>query len=262
LKIGIVTISYNQARFVDEAILSVQSQDGPFEREHVIVDAGSTDESRDIILARKDEHTKLIFEPDKGPADGLNRGFQDCKADIYSYLNSDDRYVPGAFAYVSEFFERNPEIDVLLGACRIIDERGKARWRKALSTPFSIKRFLYGITLTIQPATFFRRSTWEKTTGFNIDNRTCWDCELIIDMALTKANFATVSDVLADFRIYPESFTGSGQQSLSPFKLDQERITQKLCKEGYRRPPMLARFLARSACRLNPIRRAQELCLH
>ena len=72
--LGIVTISYNQARFLTEAIDSVRLRD-PDRLRYVIVDPGSTDGSREIIRCRHDRFSAIILEPDSGPADGLNKGF-------------------------------------------------------------------------------------------------------------------------------------------------------------------------------------------
>ena len=74
LKFSIVTISFNQARFLEQAILSVISQDY-LNIQYIVVDPGSTDGSRDIIEKYHNHIDKIIFEPDNGPADGLNKGF-------------------------------------------------------------------------------------------------------------------------------------------------------------------------------------------
>ncbi len=76
MKISIVTISYNQGRFVEAAIRSIveQRRDG-CDVEYVFVDAGSTDETLAILDRYKEEIDHLIVEPDDGPADGLNKGF-------------------------------------------------------------------------------------------------------------------------------------------------------------------------------------------
>ena len=71
---GIVTISFNQARFLEEALDSV-SVLPPHRVEYVMVDPGSTDGSCDIVQRRRSEFAAAIMEPDRGPADGLNKGF-------------------------------------------------------------------------------------------------------------------------------------------------------------------------------------------
>ena len=74
MKVTIVSISFNQAAFLEQAIRSVVDQDyGNIE--YIIVDPGSTDGSHEIIERYRDRITKVIIEPDEGPADGLNKGF-------------------------------------------------------------------------------------------------------------------------------------------------------------------------------------------
>ncbi len=74
MKVSVVTISYNQAEFLEQCIRSVIEQDYD-DIEYIVVDPGSTDGSRDIIEKYHDYIDHIIFEPDCGPADGLNKGF-------------------------------------------------------------------------------------------------------------------------------------------------------------------------------------------
>jgi len=94
MKFSIVTISYNQAQFLEKAILSVLNQEG-VGLEYIVVDPGSTDGSREIIERYRDRFGHVVFEKDHGPADGLNKGFQYATGDVYGYLNSDDVLLPG-----------------------------------------------------------------------------------------------------------------------------------------------------------------------
>src|SRR2546423_8904578 len=112
MNLGIVTISFNQAAYLTEAIESVQLAD-PERMEYVVVDAGSSDGSRAIINRNRRRFSRIIFAPDDGPADGLNKGFAATTAEILGYLNSDDRFAPGALDFVLAYFEAHPRIDVL-----------------------------------------------------------------------------------------------------------------------------------------------------
>ena len=62
---------------------------------------------------------------------------------------------------------------------------------------------------------------------FNIENRVNWDGELIVDLALAGASIHQTQMVLGDFRIYPNSITGSGRLA-EMAKLERDRIARKV----------------------------------
>ena len=206
MTVSIVTVSFNQARFLPEAIASIQDQKGA-KVEHVIVDPGSTDGSREIASAMANESTKLLFQPDDGPADGLNAGFAETSGDILGYINSDDRLEPGAAQFVERWFAQHPDVDVLSGANRIINEDGSTRWRLRAPVPFSAELSVAGLTTVVQQSTFIRRRAYDRTAGFDTRNRTTWDLELMVDLDLNGARFATVHRALAGFRYHGSTIT-------------------------------------------------------
>nr|MDQ2901751.1 glycosyltransferase [Acidobacteriota bacterium] len=108
MKLSVVTISLNQARFLAEAIDSVQASRGNTV-DYVIVDPGSGDGSREIVGRNRARLSHILLEPDNGPADGLNNGFDHCEGEVLGYLNADDRYPPGTLDYVARYFETHPE---------------------------------------------------------------------------------------------------------------------------------------------------------
>src|SRR5215212_920496 len=114
MKFSIVTISFNQVRFLEQAIYSVLEQDHP-SVEYIVVDPGSTDGSREIIERYRDRIDKVVFEPDKGPADGLNKGFAHASGDVFGFPNSDDILEPGTLSGVARYFETHPEVDLVSG---------------------------------------------------------------------------------------------------------------------------------------------------
>lgn len=251
-KLGIVTISFNQAGYLQEAIDSVKVADRS-RLAYVIVDPGSKDGSRDIIEANKDRFSRMLLDPDKGPADGLNKGFAACDADVYGYLNSDDRFVPGALDWVLEYFDQNPGVDLLLGAIRIMDEKGKPSFRGRAPDKLDLTRYVHESCYFWQQATFFRRSLYEKTTGFNPENILLWDGELVLDMALAGASIGYTNTILGDFRLYPESITGSDRMR-NRRKVEYGRLQERIAKAGYRVMPPAEQKRARLLYRYNPLR--------
>jgi glycosyltransferase involved in cell wall biosynthesis len=94
MKFSIVTISYNQGKYLRECIESVLNQQEDADIEYIVVDPGSIDESKEIINSYK--QIIKVFELDKGPADGLNKGFQLATGDYFGFINADDYLLPGA----------------------------------------------------------------------------------------------------------------------------------------------------------------------
>lgn len=209
MKVSIVTLSFNQAEFLERAILSVLGQDWP-DVEFIVVDPGSTDGSRDIIARHAARIARILLEPDGGPADGLNKGFAVATGEVLGYLNADDTLLPGAIRAAAEDLARHPGIDVVVGHGYIVDAAGRVL-RRFRSAPFGLWRFAYGASVVMQQSTFFRRRAFVAAGGFNTANRTSWDAELMLRMALAGCRFRLVDGWWSTFTIHDSSISGSGR---------------------------------------------------
>lgn len=230
LSMGVVTLSFNQVGYLSQAIESVSVGD-PRRLRYVIVDPGSTDGSREIIKKYAGRFHATCLEADRGPADGLNKGFGLCGGDILGYLNSDDRFVAGALDFALAYFANNPDIDVLLGSIRIVDGSGRISIRCRPVERFDPALHVAGACNVWQQATFFRRKAFEAVGGFNVDNPISWDSELVVDLMLKGCRLGYTHLALGDFRQYEESLTGSSR--LRREHLDaRRRIRGKLEQSG------------------------------
>jgi glycosyltransferase involved in cell wall biosynthesis len=209
MKFSIVTVSFNQAQFLEATIKSVIEQDYP-DIEYIVVDPGSTDGSREIIERYRDRITTVVLEPDRGAADGLNKGFARATGQLFGFLNSDDILLPGALSAAAKFLIANPRIDMVSGKCEVIDAEGRFL-RHAWSDRFSLWRFAHGGCTLIQPSSFFRATAYRATGGFNPDNGSNWDGELFVAMARQGARFARVHETWSGYRVHGQSITGSAR---------------------------------------------------
>lgn len=221
-KISLVTISYNQCQFLERAIQSVLGQNYP-NLDYIVVDPGSTDGSREIIERYRNQIAHILYEPDRGPADGLNRGFSLATGEIYGYLNSDDELEPGALHYIAKLFQNAPAVDVFSGHATIVDSRGEPI-RRVWSDPMNLLSLAYGASVTIQPSTFIRRGAFEKSGGFNIENKSSWDGELMLALAKTGAVITVTNKFLSKYRLHQLSITGSGSQHERMREWDRRRF--------------------------------------
>jgi glycosyltransferase involved in cell wall biosynthesis len=206
-RVSIVTLSFNQGRFLEGAIRSVIDQSYPA-LEYVVVDPGSVDDSRAIIERYRDRIDYCVFKPDNGPAQGLNHGFSTTTGEIFGFVNADDLLLPDAVRLVANYFCRHPNVDVLLGCGIWIDEDGRVL-KHVVPSHFSIGAAAHGRFEFMQQATFIRRTLFERCGGFNESNRICWDGELLIDLAKSGARFGRSSLELGAFRFYQGTITDS-----------------------------------------------------
>lgn len=208
-KISVVTISFNQAAFLEKTILSVLNQNYP-NTEYIIIDGGSTDESINIIKKHANRIHHWCSEPDNGPASALNKGFSRATGEIFTFLNSDDIFLTNAFNKVIDAFQKHNNIEVIYGNCLRIDELGNTT-RKLYSSKWNFRRFIFGEANIIQQSVFFRRSIFQKVKGFNENNHTCWDGELWASFGIEKAKFFYLNEFLGGFRVHKDSITGSSR---------------------------------------------------
>lgn len=151
-KISVVTASLNQAKYIEDAMVSVLEQQYP-NFEHIIMDGGSTDETLEIL--KRYPQVRWISEPDEGQADAINKGFRIASGEIVAWLNADDYYLLNTFMDVAKFFQRNQGFDVFYGQCMFVDENKKNTHKKD-------QAFDYGVLLDYgcyvpSTSTFFNR---------------------------------------------------------------------------------------------------------
>jgi glycosyltransferase involved in cell wall biosynthesis len=178
--ISVVTPSYNQARFLEDTLRSVLSQDYP-RSEHIVVDGGSTDGSVDIIRRHAPHLRYWVSEPDRGQSHAINKGLAMAQGGVLAWLNSDDTYLPGALAEVGAFFARHPDVDLVYGDYVYTDADGRPLRRRHVFATMSYESLLYHDYLG-QPAVFFRRSLFDKVGPLDESLHYCMDWDLFLRM--------------------------------------------------------------------------------
>ena len=88
-KVSVITISYNNAEGLRRTIESVVAQNYS-DYEYIIIDGGSTDNSRQIIESYADHISYWVSEPDKGVYNAMNKGIAQATGEYLHFLNSGD----------------------------------------------------------------------------------------------------------------------------------------------------------------------------
>jgi hypothetical protein len=120
--VSIVVTSYNYGRFLAEAIDSCLAQTHP-DTEIVVVDDGSTDDSRRIIESYGSAIVPVLKD-NGGHASAINAGFAKCRGELVCPLDSDDRFEPGKVAAIVDAWRARPQAYLLYHQLQTIDGSG------------------------------------------------------------------------------------------------------------------------------------------
>jgi len=200
-QISIITPSFNQGKYIEDAIKSVLIQKYP-NIEHIIIDNCSTDNTLEIL--KKYSHLNWISETDKGQSNALNKGFRMASGDILGWLNADDFYLPDGFHKIVKIFKNFTDTDIVYGNWYFVDENGK-EIKKFQTIPYSHKSIIYYGPYIGSTALFFRRNIIDE--GLFIDERFKYamDWEWYARLGRYKKKFVFINSDLAGFRVHGEN---------------------------------------------------------
>jgi len=168
--VSIITPTRNHARYLAAAMESVVSQAGSFHLDYIIKDGGSDDGSAPKIreLAERVNGGRYDVKcgsirvrwssgPDGGQAVAINQGLAMATGDVVAWLNSDDRYEPGAIKAALDVLGAHPSVGFVYGDCRYVTPEGQTVSTRSGPERFEWRRFVTGTQGLAQPTVFVRR---------------------------------------------------------------------------------------------------------
>lgn len=218
MKISVVMPSFNQARFLGEAVRSVLDHKLADGVELVVLDACSTDGSAAYLRSINDPRLTWTSEADRGQSDAVNKGMRRVAGDVVTWLNSDDLYVAGALEKVARAFCARPEARWVVGRVIVVDEdgrefrRGVTRYKNRRLDRYTLRSLLVQNFIS-QMGVFWRRDFGEEVAYPNGDLldpslHYCMDYDLWLRFAL-RSEPVILDDTVACFRFYRGSKSGA-----------------------------------------------------
>ena len=179
MKLSIITVCYNSAAHIADAINSVHKQDYP-DIEHIVIDGNSTDGTQKIL---EENHTKMahwISEPDQGIYDAMNKGIALATGEVVGILNSDDFYFDHqVLNKVAKAFT-DPNVDAVFGDLIFVDPNNLSKTVRTYSSrKWHPDRFAKGY-MPAHPTFFVRHRYYEKHGLFETDYQIAADYEMLI----------------------------------------------------------------------------------
>jgi glycosyltransferase involved in cell wall biosynthesis len=105
--VSILISNYNYGRFLRHAIDSALNQTHD-QIEVVVVDDGSTDESREIIVSYGSKIVPL-FQANGGQSAAFNSGFAACHGELVCLLDADDEFLPSKVQRIVHEYGASPD---------------------------------------------------------------------------------------------------------------------------------------------------------
>lgn len=201
LKITVITVCFNAAQTIGDALRSVASQSWP-DVEHIVIDGASRDNTLQVIEANSARVARVISEPDKGIYDAMNKGIRLATGDVVGFLNADDVYSsPDTLRTIAEALQAAPDCDAAYGDLVYVDKlRPEQVFRYWKSEPFDPRSLRRG-WMPPHPTLYVRRSVLEAVGSFDTTLRIAADYEFMVRLFKRPGrSYAYVPRILVSMR--------------------------------------------------------------
>lgn len=211
MKITVIIPAFNSAQTIDDTLRSIVSQNWP-DLEIIVQDGGSGDHTKVIVGKYPLAISGWQSEPDRGLYEAMNKGISRATGEVVAILNSDDIWMPNTLELVAWVFSRNPDIGVVSGSIEVWEDLPGGANVVLRSSLLHLHR---GMTVQ-HPATFVRRSVYERVGLFNTRYRIGADYDFVLRCLKANIPWMILADILVCMR--------AGGKGGSTFSRDDWRI--------------------------------------
>jgi len=226
MKISVITVCLNSALTLQSSLESVAKQDWSAV-EHIVIDGGSTDGTRDILYRSRSQLAYFVSEPDGGIYDAMNKGLAKATGDVICFLNADDRYASNkVLSTVAACMQEN-NLDALMGDVGFFRAGSFPHIvRRYSAEKFHPKRLAWG-WMPAHPALFLRREVFHRVGRFKSDYRIAGDFEFIIRLFYShRLHYQYLPKVV----VYMQTGGASTSGLMAKVRLNQEVL--RACREN------------------------------
>ena len=179
LSFSVITVCFNSVETLGRALDSVAEQDWS-SVEHIVIDGGSKDGTRQVLEDNRTRLAYVVSEPDRGIYDAMNKGLDLATGDVICFLNADDYYdSTQVLTKVAAVMQQEP-LDAVLGDVGFFrKENVKRLVRHYRSGRFTPERLAWG-WMPAHPALFMRQEVFRRTGHFKIDYQIAADYEYVV----------------------------------------------------------------------------------
>lgn len=229
MKISIITVTFNRAHIIRDAIEGVLHQSYK-NYEYIIVDGVSKDNTVEILKeyeSKFDGRLRWVSEPDKGLYDAINKGIKMATGDVVGIINSDDYFHrDDVFSTIAKAFEDDDSLEVTFGNERIIKpENPDVNYR--YEAPWYFRPWMFRIGLEPpHPSFYAKKELFEKYGYYKMGYVISADYDLMMRFLLVhKAKYKYLNHTILTFRA-----SGISTDSSNRLMMNKEQV--RACSEN------------------------------
>lgn len=228
VKISTITVTYNRAHVIRDAIESVLKQQYK-NYEYIIVDGASNDNTINILKEYEPKfegRLRWISEPDKGLYDAINKGIKMAAGDVVGIINSDDFFHRDDIFDIIENAFDNSQVDAIYGDERDVSESNVDKVIRVDKGNY-FRTWMYRIGLMPAHQTFYaRRELFERFGYYKTDYKIAADFELMLRFAyVNHVKMKYIPEQILTFRT-----GGVSSQISNKWLLNTETV--RACREN------------------------------
>jgi glycosyltransferase involved in cell wall biosynthesis len=199
MKVSVLMPVYNtEEKFLREAIESILNQTF-VDFEFIIINDGSTNNAKEVILSYSDSRIKYYEQENKGLIVTLNYGLTLCKGQYIARMDSDDISYPDRFQQQIEILDKNPQIGVVGALLRTIPYGELLNYKEKPKYLDILKGCQLG-----HPVVMIRKSILDKFDLKYENFKHAEDYDLW-SRIIKYTQIYNIQDVLLDYRIHPSA---------------------------------------------------------
>jgi glycosyltransferase involved in cell wall biosynthesis len=226
-KVSVVMPVYNAQKYLKTAIESILIQSYT-NFELILINDGSTDNSKNIIESFNDERIKLYNnDGNKGLIYSLNKAISLCEGRYIARMDSDDISNENRLKIQVEFLENNPEIGVISSNVIQFSDRYPIikKSTKYNKDNDAIKCELLFRNRLIHPSVMLRASIVKNDSGnrYNPKHLMCEDFGLW-QLLISKYKFFVTQENLVQYRMTNTSITTKSRNEIENFYKYQKEV--------------------------------------
>lgn len=211
MRFSVIIPSYNQAQFIEATLQSLVALkktaiENGHEIEIILCDNESDANVQTIIKRYQELMDVLKIEKDKGQYDAINKGLHYVTGQYWTWLNSDDLIDCNGFLEIVNYL-KNHQPDYIYGNIETIDAQGNPLG-KGSSGYITLKSLTSNDASISQPGSFFK-TTFTHKIGILKPYQFAFDYEYVLRILKNNGSVAMVNCVVAQFRYYQQSKSGS-----------------------------------------------------